>query len=649
MDMYKRKASQAVSAVMLALSLACGLIPSPQLTPATNQLSPTASLQFTDLFPSEAPTPISTAIPSISQATLVGAGITDSDGKAIIENLSPAANLTVQIEDSSSNAPLEGIQVQALLTDNNSEIVVIALDPNGEYFPLVEALANPVSQTDNTYKALGVSSANAQTGLELTLLMVKIVEWWNTGRSALEFFGNMPNISHYSFWHADYCFTGDQLASYFGFTSGVATALIPIPNVGTPLEKQMLEAVFAISTHVAGQDVENYLRSLPDQYLIRIHRFPTPNFSDPRALVLSLVGLEYLGKCEAQPPAPTASQPTLVPTFVPSNTDTSPTATPQSIFTNPTPTPLPAQPSATPISQICPPPIEDLSFNPSSATVGTIVSVHAKATWNNCFRAMRLKIDGNIVYELGAPEFTYSWNTSGYSAGNHTIRLEVAAQGDNSWSNPSVREATYTLQPGATPTPAPCTAPPIEDLSFNPGSPATVGTTVNVHARATWNNCFRAMRLKIDGNIVYELGAPEFTYSWNTSGYSAGNHTIRLEVAAQGDNSWSNPSVREATYTLQASGGLSKPTLVSPPNGALLPPGTDVTLQWNSVPGATEYLVEIWGGQYGGNHATPCGWTGATSCHIGTMSPGNVLWRVKARDGSGNESPWSDEWNFTPQ
>ena len=93
----------------------------------------------------------------------------------------------------------------------------------------------------------------------------------------------------------------------------------------------------------------------------------------------------------------------------------------------------------------------------------------------------------------------------------------------------------------------------------------------------------------------------------------------------------------------------SLPTLVSPRNGALLQPGTDVTLQWNSISGATQYLMEIWGGQYSGTHTTPCGWQNGTSCYIGTMSPGNVLWHVKARDGSGNESPWSDDWNFTPQ
>lgn len=240
--------------------------------------------------------------------------------------------------------------------------------------------------------------------------------------------------------------------------------------------------------------------------------------------------------------------------------------------------------------------IEDLSFNPGSpATIGTTVNIHAKATWNNCFRSMRVKIDGNVIYELGASEFTYGWNTSDYSAGSHTVRLEVAAQGDNSWSNPASSERMYTLQSGEPPTPIPCTAPPIEDLSFNPSS-ATVGTTVNIHSKATWNNCFRSMRLKINGNIVYELGSSEFTYSWNTSGYGEGNYSIRLEVAAQGDNSWSNPSIRESNYYLSNS-GLPNPSLSSPSNGVLIPPGTNVTLQWNPVSGANEYLVEIWGGK----------------------------------------------------
>jgi hypothetical protein len=274
---------------------------------------------------------------------------------------------------------------------------------------------------------------------------------------------------------------------------------------------------------------------------------------------------------------------------------------------------------------------------------------------------MRVKVDGNVIYELGSPEFTYSWNTSGYSTGNHTVRLEVAAQGDNSWANPSIQDSSYTLQAGATPTAASCAAPPIEDLSFNPGSPATIGTTVNIHAKATWNSCFRSMRVLIDGNQAYEQASVEWTFGWNTSNFSVGNHTVRLEVAALGDNSWSSPSSQNASYNLLSSpppqpsptppppSGLGSPTLVSPSNGALLSPGTDITLQWNSVNDATQYLVEIWGGQYGGTHAQPCGWQSGTSCHIGTLSPGNVLWHVMAKDGSGNFSSWSGDWNFTPQ
>jgi hypothetical protein len=164
---------------------------------------------------------------------------------------------------------------------------------------------------------------------------------------------------------------------------------------------------------------------------------------------------------------------------------------------------------------------------------------------------MRIKVNGDVKYELGAPEFTWEWNTSNYSVGTYTIRLEVAAQGDNSWSNPTVREATYTLLQGPTPTAPACAAPPIESLSFNPSSPTSRGTTVRVHAKASWNSCFRAMRIKVNGEVKYELGTPEFTWEWNTSGYSVGTHTIRVEVAANGDNEWRYCSVREATYRLQ--------------------------------------------------------------------------------------------------
>ena len=90
---------------------------------------------------------------------------------------------------------------------------------------------------------------------------------------------------------------------------------------------------------------------------------------------------------------------------------------------------------------------------------------------------------------------------------------------------------------------------------------------------------------------------------------------------------------------------VGKPSLSGQGNGALMPQSADVTLSWSAAAGATQYKVELWGGVY--SRMTPCDWQSGTSCHIGQMWPGNVLWRVRARDGSGNESEWSDEWNFT--
>ena len=87
------------------------------------------------------------------------------------------------------------------------------------------------------------------------------------------------------------------------------------------------------------------------------------------------------------------------------------------------------------------------------------------------------------------------------------------------------------------------------------------------------------------------------------------------------------------------------PTLSSPGNGSTNPYDYDLTFQWNTASGATEYLVEWWGGPY--STMQPCGWSSSRSCSVGTVTPGHTYsWRVKARNSVG-ESGWSDTWSFT--
>ncbi len=104
--------------------------------------------------------------------------------------------------------------------------------------------------------------------------------------------------------------------------------------------------------------------------------------------------------------------------------------------------------------------------------------------------------------------------------------------------------------------------------------------------------------------------------------------------------------------TLGASGSPApaaspaRPTLSSPGNNSSWPQSTVIELKWNSVAGATQYKVELWGGPY--SLMVPCNWISGTSCWIGTMWPGTMYWHVKARNANG-ESDWSDTWAFVIQ
>jgi hypothetical protein len=89
------------------------------------------------------------------------------------------------------------------------------------------------------------------------------------------------------------------------------------------------------------------------------------------------------------------------------------------------------------------------------------------------------------------------------------------------------------------------------------------------------------------------------------------------------------------------------PSQSIPENGSSKLYNYDLTYQWNTVAGATEYQIEWWGGPY--SKTQPCGWSSSTSCHIGGVAEGNTYsWHVKARNSAG-ESPWSGTWTFTIQ
>ena len=82
---------------------------------------------------------------------------------------------------------------------------------------------------------------------------------------------------------------------------------------------------------------------------------------------------------------------------------------------------------------------------------------------------------------------------------------------------------------------------------------------------------------------------------------------------------------------------------MSPSNGSTMASTTDITLDWASSSGATEYYGHLWGGP---SIDINSGWTGNTDWHIGTLWAGTYQWQVKARNQAG-ESGWSETWSYT--
>lgn len=133
----------------------------------------------------------------------------------------------------------------------------------------------------------------------------------------------------------------------------------------------------------------------------------------------------------------------------------------------------------------------------------------------------------------------------------------------------------------------------IKVLSTDPPSPADT-SSVQIRVKVEGFPNLRATRLLIDGEEKYQIGAPEFIYPWDTSGYAVGDHSIVVEVADQTDTSWSRPERRAITYRLLGTGAAPnhapyRPTPTSP---------YDCHFTCDNVPGLYTYDVP---GVYGHN------------------------------------------------
>jgi len=191
----------------------------------------------------------------------------------------------------------------------------------------------------------------------------------------------------------------------------------------------------------------------------------------------------------------------------------------------------------------------------------------------------------------------------------------------------------------------------IAAFSADPPSPSSA-STVRLYARVNWWPQFRAMRVKVDNQVIAETAAAEYTFNWSAGSASRGDHTIVLEVADQTDTSWSHPERRVLVYTLQGTPGPAnhapdRPTLERPYNWYVTigsPPQLCANPANDPDGDPVQYYFDTHASVGSGNSGwinDRC-WTPPSS-----LPPGTYEWRVKARDNHGAESDWSDPWHYS--
>jgi len=98
------------------------------------------------------------------------------------------------------------------------------------------------------------------------------------------------------------------------------------------------------------------------------------------------------------------------------------------------------------------------------------------------------------------------------------------------------------------------------------------------------------------------------------------------------------------TVTVEENGTfLGQVQLISPSNGATLPPG-DITFSWNPVSNATKYQFILYNSQ--GQIALDAIDSG-TSSIVSLDIEETITWKIRAGDNSGNWGVWSNTWSLT--
>ncbi len=199
-------------------------------------------------------------------------------------------------------------------------------------------------------------------------------------------------------------------------------------------------------------------------------------------------------------------------------------------------------------------------INPATgSTVNNTVSVQVSATDNVGISSVVLKVDGTVIASSNVAPYNFSWNTSGLSAGTHTLSATATDAAGN--SRVSSIQVGYNTPAGSDITP-----PSVSITSPTNGS--SVSSTITVGVSATDNLGVSSVSFKVDGTLVGTDNSAPYSFSWNTGTVASGTHTLLATASdAAGNINSSSIQVTVNTTVIPPSTLPSSFHLVTPPIG----------------------------------------------------------------------------------
>ncbi|MCH8907525.1 MAG: hypothetical protein IH840_10585 [Candidatus Heimdallarchaeota archaeon] len=220
--------------------------------------------------------------------------------------------------------------------------------------------------------------------------------------------------------------------------------------------------------------------------------------------------------------------------------------------------------------------------------------------------------------------FSMPWDTTGVANGAHTISVRAA---DGSAYSPYGYASALTVTVNNV---VLDTTNPSVSIS-SPSNGATVSGTTTISVSASDNVGVSYTRYRIDGGTWTTDSTSPYSWSWDTTGVSNGDHTILVEAYDAAGN-FASTSLSVTVNNVVADGINPSVSISSPLNGATVSGTTSISVSASDNVGVSYTRYRIDSGTWTTDSTSPYSWSWDTT----GVSNGAHTINVEAYDAAGN-------------